>query len=385
MTQNRKMKIGFFMDDFYPSINGVNFVMDQYARTLGDSCDFVFVVPVVDKNYTDDFPYKVIRVKGVWTKAIGYTWATPAIDFKARKAISDEHFDLIHIHSPFVMGRLGVRFARKHHIPVVGTIHTRFNYELDRLHLRGICKQIPMNWIMRTFNLCDECFTVNEAIKEIFVNLGVTNQISLIPNATEFVTSETPEEDRAFIERKYQLKKEDRVLLFVGRINIVKNLVFLIESLKALQDRGTDFKMLFIGPVEDEKIFYDKIRDLGIEDRVLVCGKIYDRELLKKIYVRADLLLFPSYYDTSSLVQVEAASQFTPTVFIENSPTASNVTNDVNGFITRSDSETYAEKIAEVLEDRELYEKVSRGCHDSLYITWREACEKLLEKYRKYV
>ena len=47
--------------------------------------------------------------------------------------------------------------------------------------------------------------------------------------------------------------------------------------------------------------------------------EISDRELLAKIYYRSDLFLFPSLVNNSSLVQKEAASQYTPTLFIENS------------------------------------------------------------------
>ena len=38
---------------------------------------------------------------------------------------------------------------------------------------------------------------------------------------------------------------------------------------------------------------------------------VKDRELLASIYERADLFLFPSLYDASSIVQIEAALQKT--------------------------------------------------------------------------
>ena len=57
------MKIGLFMDDYFPSMNGVIYVMDNYAKRLGKVAEVVVVVPYVDKEYKDDFPYRVIRVK----------------------------------------------------------------------------------------------------------------------------------------------------------------------------------------------------------------------------------------------------------------------------------------------------------------------------------
>lgn len=371
------------MDDYYPSINGVNLVMDNCARNFGKYGDIVLCVPYIDKKYIDNFPYKVIRVKGLVPKLFEHTWALPTIDFETKKKLYDEHFDIIHFHSPFIMGRYAVHFARKINVPVVGTIHTQFGYELDRLHLKGICKKIPMDWVIKTFNLCDECFTVNEAVKEIYAKLGVSNTISIVPNASDMVTSETIDEDKAYINKKYNLDENDNILLFVGRISIVKNILFILDSLKILCDKGVRFKMLFVGPIEDGKIFYKKMEELQLNDHIIVCGPIYDRNLLKKIYVRADLLLLPSYYDTSSLVQKEAASQFTPTVFLENTPTASDVVNDYNGFITAFDKKSYAGKIIEVLNNRRLLQEVSRNCHDTLYKTWEDVCKILFEYYTR--
>ena len=382
MIKEKRIKIGFFMDDFYPSINGVNLVMDNCARNLNKHCDVVIVVPYTEKKYVDNFPYKVIRVRGIKERIMGYTWAIPQLDFKAQKQINDEHFDLIHIHSPFIMGRFGVLFARKHNIPVVATMHTQFNYELDRIHLKGICKKIPMDWIKKTFNLCDKCFTVNEAMKDIYIKHGIINETSIIPNATDLLTSKNIDEDKAYINNKYNLNENDNVLLFVGRISVVKNILFILDSLKILSESNINFKMLFVGPFEDKKIFYNKIKEVQLENHITVCGKIYDRELLSKIYARADLLLLPSYYDTSSLVQVEAASQFTPTVFIENTPTATSVKNDFNGFVTANNKQSYANKIAEVLNNRELLKKVSNNCHQSLYIRWPVVCDMLLKEYK---
>lgn len=371
------------MDDFYPSINGVNHVMDNCARYLSKYCDVVVVAPHVDKKYVDNFSYEVIRIKGIKEKIAGYTWAIPQLDFKAKKKLEAEHFDLIHIHSPFIMGRVGVLFARKHNIPVVGTIHTRFDYEFDRLHLKGILKQIPMNWLIKTFNLCDKCFTVNETIKDIFSKYGINNIQTIIPNATDLTSSTSIKEDKKYINDKYNLKEDDNVLLFVGRISIVKNITFIFDSLRVLKDSYTNFKVLFVGPFEDRKVFYNKIKQLHLEDHIIYCGKIYDRDLLKKIYVRADLLLLPSYYDTFSLVKIEAASQYTPTVFIENTPIVSNIIDGYNGFISAYDKDAYANKIYEILNNKDLLEKVSKKCHDSLYVTWDQICEIWYKHYKE--
>lgn len=68
------MKIGLFMDDYFPSMNGVIYVMDNYAKRLGKVAEVVVVVPYVDKEYKDDFPYRVIRVKSKRMGKVGYSF-----------------------------------------------------------------------------------------------------------------------------------------------------------------------------------------------------------------------------------------------------------------------------------------------------------------------
>ena len=52
--------------------------------------------------------------------------------------------------------------------------------------------------------------------------------------------------------------------------------------------------MLFVGAGQDENLLRQKIDELALNDCITLCGKISDRELMKKIYARADLFLFPS-------------------------------------------------------------------------------------------
>ena len=110
-----------------------------------------------------------------------------------------------------------------------------------------------------------------------------------------------------------------------------------------------------------------------------------DRELLKAIYFRAKLFLFPSKYDANSLVQIEAASQKTPTVFLENTATSSSVTKDVNGFIVKDDINVFADKIKEVLEDDELYNRVQKAAFEQLYFSWDDRVQVAYKIYQEYI
>ena len=104
--------------------------------------------------------------------------------------------------------------------------------------------------------------------------------------------------------------------------------------------------------------------------------------MLTDYYARADLFLFPSLYDASSIVQIEAASQSTPTLFLKGAATAATITDNVNGFLAENSEDNYADKILQILHNQELYEEVSKNTYKDLYRNWDMAIDEVYERYR---
>ena len=142
---------------------------------------------------------------------------------------------------------------------------------------------------------------------------------------------------------------------------------------------------MFVGTLEDGDVLIKKINKLGLNDDIVITGKIMDRELITEIYNRADLFVFPSIYDASSLVQIEASSQKTPTIFIDGAITACNVTNNVNGFLAPNDPKMFANRIIEIFNDPELYKKVSEGAYRDLYKNWDDLAKEVFQEYQSII
>ena len=87
-------------------------------------------------------------------------------------------------------------------------------------------------------------------------------------------------------------------------------------------------------------------------------------------------------FDSSSLVQIEAASQETPTIFIEGSVTADTVENNINGFTSKEDINSFADRIEEIISNEKLYSKVQKNAKKDLAKHWSEVA---LETYIYYL
>ena len=119
-----------------------------------------------------------------------------------------------------------------------------------------------------------------------------------------------------------------------------------------------------------------------VKDALVVHDMEQLREELAKYYARADLFLFPSLYDASSIVQIESATQKTPGVFLKGSATSATVTDNVNGFISENTIGAYSDKIIEVMNNDKLLNKVKENAFIDLYVTWDK---KVDEVYRIYL
>ena len=76
-------------------------------------------------------------------------------------------------------------------------------------------------------------------------------------------------------------------------------------------------------------------------------------------------------------MKIEAASQHTPTVFIENTGASSAITDNENGFIAKNNPQDYADKILLALTDEELYNRVCEKAYSTLYRTWQESADEI--------
>ena len=382
-----KLKIGMFMDSFYPDINGVILVMENLLRCMSKYADVTLIVPKTGSEKDDkNYPFKIIRIDSVPLLHTGYKLGMVDIEYRKMKRMFKKlDFDIIHIHSPFALGRLGVRVAKSKHIPVVATMHSRWEFEFKKYLKSNTISKLCIKHLIKTYNKCDKCIALNKALKKVYKDYGYTGEFKIINNGTDLEIVKDKKKAIQMVNEKYHIKKDETVFLFVGRIISIKNIFFILDTLKELKMRSIPYKMLFVGSGPDFHRLKEKIHQYGMDQDVIMTGKILDRELLKAIYYRSTLFLFPSLFDSSSLVQIEAASQETPTIFIEGSVTSDTVENNINGFTEKEDITLFANRIEEILNNKELYKKVQEGAKKDLARPWKDIAKETYDFYLEMI
>ena len=390
VVKDKKITIGIFNDSFYPMADGVIMVVDNYARRLSKYANVIVFAPsYIGKSYDDKkLPYKVVRCYSLKVPFLDYSLPLPKLDRKFTRELNKYKLDIVHIHSPFTLGLAGLKYAKRHHVPCIATMHSQFKRDFKKAVKSEFLSTKLNNKLMKVFNKCDECWAVNSELARLYYeDYKCKKKPNVMNNATEMLPVKDRKKACNYINKKYNIKSNEKVFLFVGRINTLKNIIFIADALKAVKYKNPKlkFKMLYVGSGQDYQKLENHIKKLNMEKEIILCGKVTDREILKCYYARADLFLFPSVYDASSIVQIEAASQSTPTLLLKNTVTAGTVTDNINGFLSENTVGAYSDRIIDIMSDKNLYERVSKNAYIDIYKTWDEMVDKAYKLYIRHI
>lgn len=376
------LHVGLLNDSFPPAIDGVANAVVNYAETIHIKHGTATVITPRYPHIVDNYPFEVYRYSSAkMTTKMPFRVGNPFSPILLNE-LRAKDFDLLHVHSPFassVMAR-EITLGRKSRIPTILTYHTKFNIDIDKyVRIPGFNK-IAKGFMLNNINSADEVWTVSNGTIENLREIGYEGEIIIMPNGTDFKKGKSSPEEIAEIDRIYCLKDEF-ILLFVGRIMWYKNLEIILDSLKNLSDSGYNFKAFFIGEGPDRFSVEHYAKSLGIYDRTVFTGAIYDRKKVKAFFSRADLFMFPSTFDTSGLVVKEAAACGCPSILTDGSCAAEDVEDGISGLLSEENSDDFTKQIVMYMKNPKLQRKLKQGAGEKLYRSWEDCVDLAVERY----
>jgi glycosyltransferase involved in cell wall biosynthesis len=224
--------------------------------------------------------------------------------------------------------------------------------------------------------------TTNKEVNQ-FIDLGVNpDKIIIIPNGVRPRELSSSIDSESFLLRHGL--KDKKIILFIGRFNIIKGPDLLIQAFDKIKDLVLDYTLVLAGPDEgllDYIIEYIDKHDL--DDRVKVIGPIYGDE--KEIaYEVASLLALPSRREVMSMVVLEAGVHGTPTVFTDQCglSTLSDIGHGVEVKVT---VEGIAQGILDMLDSKQYgrFKENDLKNYISKHYGWETIVKKYINLYKK--
>ncbi|MBP5177591.1 MAG: glycosyltransferase, partial [Clostridia bacterium] len=284
-NDNGKLTVAVFSDAFFPCVDGVVMVVHNVGERLLGDCNYVVFAPR-HKGLTVQKNYLVVGCRSGYVKGLNYDVASFFnLGRLFRRTVKRLRIDVIHAHSPFMLGIAALRLHKKTGAPFVMTFHSQYKQDIYKATHSRLLTRIGLGFVMKSFSGADEVWTMHEASAATLKSYGYKGKIRFMPNATDFVYPDDADKRKAIVRKKYGVSGDDKLFLFVGRLVTQKNILIIVEVLRRLKERGLVFRMLYVGYGPDKKKLENKILEEGVEKECVLVGKISDKDLIKDYYL----------------------------------------------------------------------------------------------------
>lgn len=181
------------------------------------------------------------------------------------------------------------------------------------------------------------------------------DKVRVIPNATNFALAESP---RTSVHNPFRL-------LFVGRVEMQKNLPLLLRALRRFIDCSSQVVHLdIVGDGEEMPVVRRMISELSLQGHVSLKGFVTGNQL-ELLYEAADALVLTSTRETFGQVILEAMTKGLPVVAADIRCVRTIVTDGTTGLLADLTEGSFAAALLRLTSDDGLYAKLSCGALES--------------------
>lgn len=384
------MRIGIFTETYTPYISGLVTSEVMLKKALEKKGHTVYVVTanLESFHYEYDEEEKVLKIPGIPT-GIYDSRLTSIYPIKAINIIKKWNLDVIHSQTEFAIGSFARLFAKQYNIPVVHTYHTMYEdyvHYITKGYFNKSSKKI-VEYLTKFY--CDK--TISELIVptkkayDLFKQkYNVQRNIHIIPTGIEierFYKENIDSKKVSTLKKQYNIKRNDFILIFVGRIAEEKNIPFIIDVMSDLIEKNRNLKMLIIGDGPDKAKYEKYSKEKSCENNIIFTGKV-PWDDIPAYYNLGSAFISASTTETQGLTIIEAMGASLPALCIDDESFSGTVVDDLNGFLFKNKKE--CKKIIEnLIKDKKKIEYLSRGAkasaesHSSKYFA-----ERVLDVYK---
>ena len=385
------MRIGLFTDTYPPYINGVStsvLMLKQGLEKLGHE---VYVVTVNSENFHYKKEDNVLMIPGVPIGVLDFRM-TSLYPLRSQKIIKGWNLDVIHTHTEFGIGSFARLIAKQYNIPLVHTYHTMYEeyiYYITKGYFDGASKKL-VEYL--TLFLCDK--TVEELIVptkktyDLFKEkYKVKRDVHIIPSGidvTRFYKENIDIKELSNLKKELSIKKDDFIILYLGRIAKEKSIDFLINNLKGIIKKIPKARMIIVGDGPDVNDLAMLAHKNKLDNHVTFTGKVPWTEV-PKYYHLANVFVTASKTETQGLTVIEAMAAQKPVVAIKDESFELVMTDKQDGLFFETDKE-YQELIVKLYKDKDFSNMIAKQARITANAyTPTVYAKRVLEVYKKVI
>ena len=257
--------------------------------------------------------------------------------------------NIVQIASPDIASHRAVSWARRRNIPVVASVHTRFETYLDYYHLE-VLQPAVRAILRRLYRRCDALLVPAESTAAVLRAQRMNKFIYIWSRGVDRQQFNPGRRDMAW-RRGIGIGDDELVVMFLGRIVLEKALDVFAAAIDELIRRKVPHRPLIIGD-GPARGWFEAAMPTGI-----FLGQQVGDDLARAV-ASSDVFLNPSITEAFGNVTLEAMASALPVVAAEAIGTTSIVRDGVTGLLVEpGDAEGFADAVAAYARDPELRRK----------------------------
>ncbi|MCL5877888.1 MAG: glycosyltransferase family 4 protein [Candidatus Bathyarchaeota archaeon] len=207
----------------------------------------------------------------------------------------------------------GVTVKRETNLPFAFHVHST-----EKGRTMGNGSGVVSNIELRAGNMADMVVTVSYAMKDELIGLGFPREkIQVSYNGVDpqkYNPETVSKEDIQRIRAKYGIKDDEYMILFLGRLVVVKGVDKLIMAMPHILTKIPKAKLVIVGVGDLQEYLTNLTQITKMGDFVKFCFDFIPEEERIRHYAACDIAVFPSFYEPFGIVALEAMSMEKPVV-----------------------------------------------------------------------
>ncbi len=297
---------------------------------------------------------------------------------KVRRDLEAFNPNILHISSPDRVSRQAVKWSKKRHLPILCSVHTRFETYLRYYNL-AFMEPVLEAWIRRLYRKCDALVAPSESFAQVLREQRMNYDIDIWSRGVDREIFNPSQRDMAW-RRGLGIADDMPVIGFLGRLVMEKGLDVFSDTIDQLKRRNIPHQVLVIGDGPARPWFESRIPDAKF------AGFQVGSELGRAV-ASMDIFFNPSVTEAFGNVTLESMASGLPVVAAKATGSQSLVEDKVSGrLIAPGAINQFADALQAYCLDKDFRaQHGAAGAHRSLDFSWDAINQTVADTYIRLI
>ena len=309
------MRVLITTDLFKPTINGVVTSVLNLERELKEQGHEVKILAVSQNvySYREDNAYYIKSVPS-------HIYPEVRVPISKASSFVEELIewkpDVIHSQCEFFSYGFARRIAKATNARIVHTYHTLYEQYTEYLPIgKRLGRAALGKWMKMRLKDVNLIIAPTKKVEQTLKQYGMTKDIRIVPTGIQLekFNSAVDENAVAQLREKYGIRKEDKVLLSLGRLGFEKRIDELLYGMKEVVKMQDNVKLLIVGGGPARESLEKLTDELELREYIRFAGMVNPEEV-QTYYRLGNVFVCASTSETQGLTYIEAAASGLPLI-----------------------------------------------------------------------